>query len=417
MGFIKDFINYKIKYDSVFRKETLKLKELEQLDISEIKDLENRALVSHIKNAHKKSSFYRDLYNKHGVEINQIQNKSDLKNLPIVTKELIKNRVKDIYIGNPLLRYKGSTSGTSGSPLTTYYSKSCINKEAAYVENFYNNAGFFLGNKGLSLRGTLDKNQEEYFNRYSNILYMSSYNLTKKNIDFYFKKIHEFKPKAIFGYPSSLETISNLFLENNLSADIPLAFTSSETLYSYQKEKIKKALNAKIFDLYGNAERSVMLVQREPGGCYLEPYLYAVNEFEKTYFLSTNVFNRDFPLIRYKVEDSVHIQKGKIVSINGRSDDMLKLKNGGSIGSAALSLAFRNVENLRFSQIIQLSLDLCHINIVVTGSYGQKDKEKLVYNLEKYIGDKIDYIIKEVNEDEIVKSNKGKFKLIINKVQ
>ena len=47
--------------------------------------------------------------------------------------------------------------------------------------------------------------------------------------------------------------------ENNYKLCIPLAFTSSESIYSFQKSLIRESFGCKLYDWYGNAERSIAL--------------------------------------------------------------------------------------------------------------------------------------------------------------
>lgn len=79
----------------------------------------------------------------------------DLSKLPVVTKDLIRDRVDDIYIGKRF-KHTAHTSGTSGSPLKIYYSWDCVFNEASYNEIFRNNAGHYFGDRVISLRGALD---------------------------------------------------------------------------------------------------------------------------------------------------------------------------------------------------------------------------------------------------------------------
>lgn len=415
MKLIKDYIHYKIKYDTSFRNQLNKIKGFENLNESRLRELENEKLVTHLRQAYQKSKFYQKLYNEYGVNLSQIQSREDLCILPVISKELIRDSVADIYIGNRF-RYKGSTSGTSGSPLTVYYSKKCINAEAAYLESFYNKAGFSFGDAVVSLRGKLDKTHLYHINKYTNVLYLSTYNLSNSNIDFFYKKIVDFSPKVILGYPSALENFCNLLLETKGGLSIPLAFTSSETLYSYQREKIEKTFCSKVYDLYGNAERSIMLTQIPQSSFYIEPPLYSINEFENSKILTTNIFNEDFPLIRYEVEDIVNFKDDKIASISGRSDDVLFFKDGGTLGSAALSLVFRGIDGINYSQVLQENKNSCRINIVTSAKYTTQCNSKLAENLEKYLGGKIKYSIVKVDPSEIVRSSSGKFKLIVSRL-
>ena len=88
-------------------------------------------------------------------------------------------------------------------------------------------------------------------------MFLSSYNINPANTQFYYDSIRKFKPRAIEGYPSSLYTLALLLSDAGLKLEIPVAFTSSETLLPYQREKIEQQFNTQIFDLYGMTERGL----------------------------------------------------------------------------------------------------------------------------------------------------------------
>ncbi|MDC9724097.1 MAG: hypothetical protein PSN34_15185 [Urechidicola sp.] len=414
MGVIKDFAFNKLKYGYFFKKRLKHIRSLYELTPEQLLILENQMLVKQISNAYKKSTFYNALYNKHDINLSQIQSKEDLKLLPIIDKNDIKEFVDRIYIGSKF-KHASHTSGTSGTPLKVYYDINCIINEASYNEIFRNNAGHYYGNKVLSLRGALDGSTKEYFDKFNNILYLSSYHLKQENVNWYYNKIKDFGPNCILAYPSSLETLAMLFENNNLQLKIPLTFTSSETLYLHQQEKIESTLNTKIYDRYGNAERTISLVQKSHMGVYHFPKLYSVNEFlKKEEIITTNLINPSFPLIRYQVDDILNISNNIVESIGGRVDDFLITPDGLRIGSAAMSLAFKKVDNLLMAQIIQDTKEEIKVLIVTNNLFSRKDEFFLLSKIRQKVGDIIIINLIKVNITQIHKTKANKYKLIIN---
>lgn len=414
---IKSYLKYKLKYGYFFKKRLKKIQGYYEMSQSDQDEVESQKLIRLVNNAYKKSAFYRELYDKHGINIKQIQNRDDLKKLPVITKNDIKNRVDEIYFGGKI-KYTTFTSGTSGSPLKIYYSLDCILNEASYNEIFRNNAGHQIGQRVVSLRGNLDRTQFKSFDKFSNTLYLSSYNLNTKTFEFYYKQIKYFQPNAMLAYPSTFESLANYLIESDLELNIPVVFTSSETLQGFQREKIEKALNTRIYDRYGNAERTISLVQEEHNSDYKEASLYSVNEYRKDKIITTNLISPNFPLIRYEVDDVVELRNTDRVSVKeiiGRSDDVLLLPDGTKI--ARMNRIFSNVNNIKFTQIIQDKVAFFTVNIVKMSGFSLKDEQELTKNIRSRVGEKINFELKFINENDLIKTKRGKYKLVINTVK
>jgi phenylacetate-CoA ligase len=252
-------------------------------------------------------------------------------------------------------------------------------------------------------------------------LYISSFALNDKNIKKIIAVIKDFKPKAALGYPSSLYTIASWLVENNQELDIPLSFTSSESLLAFQEEKIKLAFNTKMYDWYGNAERTISLYREE--GKYYEPFLYSINEYTQSNVITTSLINDYFPLIRYEVNDKIiasedfNIEKKSFVvnSIEGRVEDYVVLLDGSKIGR--LDVVFKGVKNIKFAQIIQEEKFSVIVKIVKGTNFSTRDEAKLINNLVMKLGQDFKVHIQYINKEDLEITSSGKFKLVISKLK
>ena len=120
-------------------------------------------------------------------------------------------------------------------------------------------------------------------------------------------------------------------------------------------------------------------------------------------------------MIRYLVNDIINFNENQqVTSIGGRVDDVIITPDGLRIGSAAMSLAFKLSPNLLMAQIVQVSLNKICVNIVVNNNFSEKDRIFLKSKIRQKVGDEILIEIVKVNPQEIKKSPKNKYKLIIN---
>ncbi|WKN31859.1 hypothetical protein PZB74_00605 [Porifericola rhodea] len=418
---VNQFFEKQLRYSPYFYKRLRVIQNLNKYSASELKAEQEKRLIALVHKAYHKSQFYAHLYQKHRVNVDKIKSVRDLQYLPVITKhDVVPNR-EHIFIGSKLNRFKANTSGTSGYTVRVYRNYESIVEEGAYLWTHRMQYGHKPGMKTLVMRANLNFFEKERYDPFTKTLYLSSYQLKLQNAEWYYNRIKEFKPNAIFAYPSSVESLANFFTLLNKQLHIPAVFTSSETLYSYQREKVERVFNTKIADWYGNAERTIALQQNSEGS-YDQLSLYSVNEFEKEHVITTGLINDSFPLIRYKVDDILltdQAQQGyapdaSITEIQGRSDDVLLLPDGTRVG--LICGAFDGVNHVLFSQIVQEDAYTFYINMVVNKEYGAPDEALLKKQVEDFVGNQINYTIRYVQESDIIKSKSGKFKLIVNKM-
>lgn len=400
-------IQYLLKYNFLFDIYLKKLKILSTLNKNEIENIKLEKIKQLVKKA-SESYFYKNLYKNCNTNIESMD---DFYKLPIVTKEMIKGKEELLLTKPKFLLFKGYTSGSSGSPLKVYYDYLSVIKENAYVWLYRNNCGLQFKDPVVSLRGNLKKDELSKYDKFTNTLYLSSYNINSNNINEYYNLIKNFSPKAILAYPSSIYLLVVLLKEHDLKLNVELIFTSSETLYESQKETIEFSLNSKIYDWYGNAERTISLQSEEK--IYKEPILYSHNEFKDTYVISSNLNNYSFPLIRYKTNDIIKIENNEIKHILGRDDDFVILEDNSKIGR--LDHIFKGLNGIKFAQIVQNKINEIDINIVEY-SFTKKDEKLLKEKIIERLGLTIKYKINFIEENEIIYMPSGKFKMVVNNV-
>jgi len=384
----------------------------------EIINLYNVKFKEIINHAYAHSKFYNSYYKKNGVDINEIKSINDIYKLPIITSKIIKNEVNNIYCGNSIFKIKGLTSGTTGTPLTTYRSIKSINIENAFLRNYRENIGFQKKDRIISIRGYLNKNSLYHFNKESNKLFISSPNINNKTINLFYHLIKEFQPNAIEAFPSYLFKLFVELRNKDLKINIPKAFTSSEMLYEYQRENIEQYFNTSIYDWYGNVERTICLAQNNEKK-YKPLPLYSINEFNNNEIITTALNNFSFPLIRYAVNDTIIVKstdfeknliEPEIIKIEGRSGNTLQLKDGSLVG--CIDHAFKGINHLNKAEIIQSKKDYSiKIKLTVSDSYNKNDELKLVENLQKMLGIDTSIDLEYSTELEDIETNK-KFQLI-----
>ena len=228
------------------------------------------------------------------------------------------------------------------------------------------------------------------------------------------------QPVAIEGYPSSLYALALLLRDNNLQLHIPVAFTSSETLFDYQRSLIEQQLGTEIFDRYGMTERTISLIESNNHNGYYEAPGYSINEYLEDGEICTSLINIAFPLIRYRSNDVMEIFEATednpqivVTKIEGRKEDYLCCKDGSRI--MRLGFVFKGVKHIKYSQLIQDANGLLAVRIVPEKGFTDTDKKQVEQNLVQRIGNgNIDFNVELITEQDIKLSARGKYKFVIN---
>ena len=418
-----EYLKYKARHNFLWERKLKEIRSFHQMDAKALREYENNRFMKIFHHACKYSAFYKRHYAEYGVNLKAVQSMDDMGLLPQIDKKIVRAYKDDILIGPSIFMLTGCTSGSSGKSLTVYRSYDSILTEHAYLWNFYNMCGVKFGENMVIIRGDLNRDELCRYNKYGNILYLSSYNINRENIEKYVKLLREFRPRFISGYPSSLEILSNALCRINTQLNIPIAVTSSETLHGFQREKIKTYLGATCYDWYGNAERTVAIEQYPSGQYYFVPG-YSINEVYNSHMLTTSLFNDSFPLIRYMVNDVIELSSStepviegakepatiKVERILGRDDDYIHLRDGTMIGR--VSKVFKGVDDLVFAQVLQDSPDYISINIVTDNP--NFDNREVMKRMRLLVGDQIDIKLNLVTEDKIIKTEAGKYRMVMN---
>ncbi len=417
---LRFWLNKQLRFSPYFYQKLKAVQQESKLSFSELECLRNKRFLKLVNQAYSKSSFYRDLYDQHGVNLQQIQNTEDIHKLPIITKYDLQAHITKMFVGNRFNQTQAYTSGTSGPPLRVYRDYQSTILEGAYHWRQKISFGHYPGMKTVVLRANLHRDKRESYDPFTQSLFLSSYQLSEKNGPWYYEKISQFAPHAIYAYPSSMESLANIFSAIGKSVSVPFVFTSSETLYQHQRSKVERVFNTCTVDWYGNAERSIALEQKSDGK-YHELPLYSVNEYYDEYTVATGLINFSLPLIRYRVDDIISLDKTspttasgcrQIATIQGRSDDVLLLPDGSRIGM--IWGVFDRIPNLLRAQVIQKQLEKFQVNLVVGPEFGLQDEKLLRTKIAEFIGEQANYTLSYVSDDQIVRAKSGKYKLIIN---
>jgi phenylacetate-CoA ligase len=373
-----------------------------------------------------RSGYWKSKFSAYGIDIHASDIKKEIKKLPILYKPEVQKIVNSIVFNKEKLT-KVKTSGTTGSGLVFYESKSSESERWALWWNYRQKNGIKLNQwygwfGGMKIIATQVKQAPYWRINYPEKRVMfSAYHLNENTIDSYLAKIIAKKLSWLHGYPSQIALLASLALttKNDLSFVKNVTF-GAENLLDNQLDIIKKVFtNAKLTQHYGMAESVANISQYHSESLTLDRY-FSYTEFvptseeNKYWVVGTNLSNPNFPLIRYNTGDIVEISNGEIVSIDGRKEDYILLPDGTKLGR--LDHIFKGLVNISESQIYQPTKQLIIFRVVKGELYDKTNEEaKLFSEIGSRFNEVIDWEVQYVNK--INKTKSGKLRFVISDIK
>jgi phenylacetate-CoA ligase len=433
---------YRTRHGPYFHAYFARLKQNERLADEELRKIQLRKLRILLDHAYTSVPYYRSLFRERGLNPDDIVSLEDLSRLPLLNKETVRKNHDDLLaedVGRARLLCV-HTSGTTGKPLDLYQTRELFQKEYAFWWFHRSWAGIGLGDRTATLAGhpiaPVEQEKPPFWvrNYREDQMIFSSYHMSQQNLGSYCQALEGFQPKLIHGYPSSIYLVALHLNDNRIETVRPKAvFTSSETIFEYQRTEIERAFGCKVFCYYGNAERAGYIGECEEGNQHALPE-HSIVEFlgddeepvgpgQPGRLVCTNIDNQAMPLIRY-VTDDVAVplpadQKcpcgrgGRLVeSVVGRVEDYVVTPEGRHVGR--LDHIFKGARNVKEAQIFQPSRERIIVRIVRDAAFGSEDETALIRNARERLGNTIEISFDYV--PGIERTNTGKFRFIVSEV-
>ena len=404
---------------------------------------------------------YHDKYKKARVHPNDISVIKDLRKLPLISKEDIKQYYPDGIISSKTSReqlVEIATSGTTGKSLSIYvdmfdivmglfgYLRTIREYEINWRKHRLTIIGDFASHtaeSGYVTKGLQPRLPFDFLFR--NIQWLDTNDEPKKII----KKINRFNPDFIGGYVGMLGHLA-LLKEKGFGKNISPKYIAATgaVLDKTLKEFIETTFDAHLFEVYGATETGPIAFECKQGGYHImSDLLYLeflkddmpVNSGEAGKLVVTKLFGKGTPIIRYDAINDIvspryekcncDISGEMIQKIFGRDDLSLLLPGGRVLLPSSFSEIYSRVlyglktNKLKDTRIIQHNLTKIEIQIVIDGkTRGVGPSVEEIFSLvrkgfQEKVGPEVEIFVKEVKKVSkggpriISKVDKSKFRI------
>lgn len=417
--------DFKKTYDEIIKNLYLSTDVLKQKQFDELKKI-----LIHCK---KNVKYYDKLFSDYDFNPYKFQDFNDIKKLPYLTKDIIKENYDDLIANNYRNKklYTLKTSGSTGKKLEFVATDDVFKKEAAFILRAYRSHNATLYDKpSIWLRRYVPADANSPLWNYDfelKRLYMSAYHLNADSLDKYLIEIKKRKYHTLVGYPSSIYALACLLEETNTNIEIKAIHTASEMMLPQWREKINKVFNINVKSHYGQMEKVSLFIQDNEDEKYKDCIDYSYTEFieeeNQNVIVGTGFINYAMPFVRYKTNDTVEtinidsqIGLPKIIQqVNGRCDDILISTNGARLPGVNFYTMMYKIDGIKMFQIIQKSKNNIIFKIVKNEKFNSNTLNLIEDGLKKRIGD-VTITFDFVEEIERNKTT-GKVRCIFNEIQ
>jgi phenylacetate-CoA ligase len=401
------------------------IKKLNKLDKEQINEWQNKKLQKLIKHAYENTDYYKALFDKNNLKIEDIKSITDLHKIPILTKKDIRENFEKIKSKNhnSIPHDIKSTGGSTGEPLKYLLDKNSWSYSNANNIINWEKAGYKYGEKFVSLGSTsLFVNKKKSLKHW--IYYqlkqkigLNGINMSDKICQEYVDFLNKNKIKYIYGYASSIYLLAKYVHKKNIKTNIKICFTTSEVLVSTYRETISKAFGCKIIDCYGANDGGITAFSHQISSFEVSYNCLVINDNNDNSLL-TDLNNFSMPLINYQVGDFLELKEkheksdnfnGQILNkVNGRQSEILNFVNNRQITAPGFTILFKDIP------VEYYCLEKTNTDSVVCWYSSDEELDDVTSNiiletLQKQLGPEIKIDLKKTTTPFLSKSGKRKF--------
>ena len=380
--------------------------------------------------------YYRDLFNKIGFNATDFESLEDLKALPILNKQTIKDNPKafqsSIIPKNQVVTIH--TSGTTGSGLIFNTTQQAIHEQWATWWRHWKFHGIPFGTWCGYFGGREIVPQTKNYGRYWRInhpgkqILFSAYHLSESTAKEYVAELYRRRPPWIHGYPSMLSLLASNMIEFkfNLNYKVKWITVGAENLLYNQSKLIQEAFGIPPIQHYGMAEAVANASSNNKDTLSVDEDFSAV-EFisapntSSLKIIGTNFTNYATPMILYDTNDLAFVKDSHtntlsnsriIDSIDGRLEDYIITKDLKLLGR--LDHIFKDFTEIKECQIIQTKPGIIDIMVVPGNEFSEDTIAKIQSEFSLRIGNTLDINVIQVRK--ITKTKSGKLRFVISDI-
>jgi phenylacetate-CoA ligase len=373
-----------------------------------------------------------------------VQSLEDLKRFPLLEKETLRKRREEMVWRDEGKRVQlVRTSGSTNEALEFYTSSTREAHINAARMRGHEWVGVRRGEKELYYWGSpVELSKQDYIKRIRDWLVndglTNGFELTPERLEGYYRQWLAWRPRCLFGYPSTLAltvTMSRslgLDLTRLRERGLKVIVTTSEILPEVDRKMIAEGFDVPVYDSFGLREGGLIGHECAEGTMHcvdeqvvletVDPETLEPTEGEGE-LVVTNLVGTAFPIIRYRTGDIVTLSReacacgrklSRIRISGGRAVEFVVTKDGKWVVGYSFIYIARSVKGIVKFQVIQEIVGEIRILLVVDETFPEDGVDRVKDQASKRLGSD-DEIVVELVED-IEPAPSGKYRPVVSRV-
>jgi phenylacetate-CoA ligase len=355
-----------IKRDILSKHE--ELRKFEKFSFDKQRTIQKKEMVKTLEFCQSNIPYYKELFKESGFDYKKCElDLRYLSELPILTKDIVRERTKDLKINNP--KHKRKTGGSTGQSVQFLYDDIGLDWTAAINIMAYEMAGCTFHKTNCHISSDIGVGPKTFKSKCIDFIKLSSQNrkrlminsFSDKDLEETFKFFNKYKPYLLQGHPSTSYAIAE-YIKRSGKKKVKycdIFEPSGEMLNDKMVQSIEENLMCKVVNRYGNAEFGVMAHSK------LEDSYRKLKVFDRCFFVEecvesniivSNFTNDGMPLLRYDTGDcaTVKIESDGtyIYDIQGRIHDNVDICGENFATHYIMDYLDHRIKNVREFQIV-----------------------------------------------------------------
>lgn len=428
-----------LRFGGNFRKYVAEYRQREYFTNQEWKSFQEEQLNTLITLAYKHVPFYRSCWSKGRF---QEALNGNLAALPLLEKEPLRKQplsfIRDDL--HPLHPKHFATSGSTGTPIETYWTVSEVRNSLALREaRSANWAGVSFQEPRATFSGRMiepNPNSAGPFYRFNAAekqVYLSAFHLRADTAKDYVRALREHHVVWMTGYAVSFYLLAKHILDQNLKVpSLKAVITTSEKLTSEMRQVMEEAYQCCVYEEYSTVENALFASECECGRLHVSPDVAIVEILREDgtacvpgeigEVVTTCLMRTYQPLIRYRLGDLAAWddepcpcgrQMPIIKDVLGRIEDVIIGPDGRQM--VRFHGIFVEQPHVQEGQIIQEALDFIRVKVVPTDGFNNEDVQDIIQRVRQRLGESVHVEVELVHE--IPRTKAGKFKAVISNLK